>query len=86
MPGKRRAGDRWLGRPEGKNRCFPRWDAFPRKKALMKPCSPPLPQTQLTTDIMPDQKTFVDQKAGGSRHRAGRILPLVPILLLMLAL
>lgn len=52
----------------------------------MKPCSPPLPQTQLTTDIMPDQKTFVDQKAGGSRHRAGRILPLVPILLLMLAL
>ncbi|KAM9608559.1 GDNF family receptor alpha-2 [Harpia harpyja] len=43
-------------------------------------------ETQLTTDIMPDQKTFVDQKAGGSRHRAGRILPLVPILLLMLAL
>lgn len=46
----------------------------------------PRPQTQLTTDIMPDQKTFVDQKAGGSRHRVGRILPLVPILLLKLAL
>ncbi|NXU94516.1 GFRA2 protein, partial [Xiphorhynchus elegans] len=39
-------------------------------------------ETQLTTDMMPDQKTFVDQKAGGSRQRAGRILLLVPILLL----
>ncbi|NXG50855.1 GFRA2 protein, partial [Psilopogon haemacephalus] len=43
-------------------------------------------ETQLTTDIMPDQKTFVDQKGGSSRHWAGRILPLVPILLLLLAL
>ncbi|NWW50420.1 GFRA2 protein, partial [Pedionomus torquatus] len=41
-------------------------------------------ETQLTTDIMPDQKTFVDQKAGSSRHRAGGILPLVPVLLLKL--
>lgn len=65
---------------------FSKMGCFSPKKALMKPCSPPLPQTQLTTDIMPDQKTFVDQKAGGSRHRAGRILPLVPILLLTLAL
>ncbi|NXP22466.1 GFRA2 protein, partial [Scytalopus superciliaris] len=39
-------------------------------------------ETQLTTDTMPDQKTFVDQKSGCSRHRAGRILLLVPILLL----
>ncbi|NWH79027.1 GFRA2 protein, partial [Piaya cayana] len=43
-------------------------------------------ETQLTTDIMPDQKTFVDQKAGGSRHWAGRILPAVPVLLLLLLL
>lgn len=46
----------------------------------------PVPQTQLTTDTMPDQKTFVDPKAGGSRHWAGRILPTVPVLLLVLVL
>ncbi|NXN07907.1 GFRA2 protein, partial [Indicator maculatus] len=43
-------------------------------------------ETQLTTDIMPEQKTFVDQKGGSSLHWAGRILPLVPLLLLLLAL
>uniref|UniRef100_A0A8V0Z9I8 GDNF family receptor alpha-2 n=1 Tax=Gallus gallus TaxID=9031 RepID=A0A8V0Z9I8_CHICK len=43
-------------------------------------------ETQLTTDTMPDQKTFVDQKAAGSRHRAARILPAVPIVLLKLLL
>uniref|UniRef100_A0A8B9ZDX5 GDNF family receptor alpha n=1 Tax=Anas platyrhynchos TaxID=8839 RepID=A0A8B9ZDX5_ANAPL len=43
-------------------------------------------ETQLTTDTMPDQKTFVDPKAGGSRHWAGRILPTVPVLLLVLVL
>lgn len=59
---------------------------FSPKKAPAEPPLPPCPQTQLTTDMMPDQKTFVDQKAGGSRQWAGRILPLVPILLLMLVL
>ncbi|NXW47762.1 GFRA2 protein, partial [Nyctiprogne leucopyga] len=43
-------------------------------------------ETQLTTDIMPDQKTFVDQKAGGSQHWEGQILPVVPIVLLQLVL
>ncbi|NWQ60436.1 GFRA2 protein, partial [Neopipo cinnamomea] len=40
-------------------------------------------ETQLTTDTMPDQKTFVDQKAGCSRQRAGRILLLVLLVLLV---
>ncbi|XP_021237639.1 GDNF family receptor alpha-2-like [Numida meleagris] len=43
-------------------------------------------ETQLTTDTMPDQKTYVDQKAAGSQHRAARILPAVPVLLLKLLL
>ncbi|XP_009070038.1 PREDICTED: GDNF family receptor alpha-2-like, partial [Acanthisitta chloris] len=43
-------------------------------------------ETQLTTDVMPDQKSFVDPKASGSHHRVGWILPLLPLLLLLLAL
>ncbi|OXB62764.1 hypothetical protein ASZ78_010831 [Callipepla squamata] len=43
-------------------------------------------ETQLTTDTMPDQKTFVDQKGAGSQHRAAQILPAVPVLLLKLLL
>uniref|UniRef100_K7FL09 GDNF family receptor alpha-2 n=1 Tax=Pelodiscus sinensis TaxID=13735 RepID=K7FL09_PELSI len=43
-------------------------------------------ETQLTTDIMPDQKTFVDQKASGGRHSATRILSALPFLLVKLAL
>ncbi|NXE93703.1 GFRA2 protein, partial [Menura novaehollandiae] len=43
-------------------------------------------ETQLTTDVMPDQKTFTDPKAGSSRHRAGRILLLIPALLPALGL
>jgi len=62
---------------------FQGWMVFPQKGGGETLLSPH-PQTQLTTDIMPDQKTFVDQKAGGSRHWAGRTLPVVPILLLML--
>ncbi|XP_037742433.1 GDNF family receptor alpha-2 isoform X2 [Chelonia mydas] len=43
-------------------------------------------ETLLTTDIMPDQKTFVDQKASGSRHSARGILSGLPFLLVKLAL
>ncbi|NWI79680.1 GFRA2 protein, partial [Dryoscopus gambensis] len=38
-------------------------------------------EAQLTTDVMPDQKTFTDPKAGSSRHRESRILLLIPILI-----
>ncbi|NWU82303.1 GFRA2 protein, partial [Onychorhynchus coronatus] len=41
-------------------------------------------ETQLTTDTMPEQKTFVEQKAGCSRQRAGRALLLVLLVLLEL--
>ncbi|NWY71201.1 GFRA2 protein, partial [Erithacus rubecula] len=43
-------------------------------------------EAQLTTDVMPDQKTFMDPKAGSSRHRESRILLLVPVLIPVLGL
>uniref|UniRef100_A0A8C9NBY1 GDNF family receptor alpha-2 n=2 Tax=Serinus canaria TaxID=9135 RepID=A0A8C9NBY1_SERCA len=43
-------------------------------------------QAQLTTDVMPDQKTFMDPKAGSSRQRESRILLLIPILIPALGL
>ncbi|RMB95160.1 hypothetical protein DUI87_28436 [Hirundo rustica rustica] len=43
-------------------------------------------EAQLTTDVMPDQKTFTDPKAGSSRHREIRILLLIPVLILALGL
>ncbi|NWV67573.1 GFRA2 protein, partial [Malurus elegans] len=43
-------------------------------------------EAQLTTDVMPDQKTFTDPKAGGSRQRESRILLLIPILIPALGL
>ncbi|XP_017587398.1 PREDICTED: GDNF family receptor alpha-2 [Corvus brachyrhynchos] len=36
-------------------------------------------EAQLTTDVMPDQKTFMDPKAGSSRHRESRMLLLIPV-------
>lgn len=69
-----------------KERCVPKLNASPsNSERAADPRCPP-PQTQLTTDTMPDQKTFVDQKAAGSWHRAARILPAVPIVLLKLLL
>ncbi|XP_015504105.2 GDNF family receptor alpha-2 [Parus major] len=43
-------------------------------------------EAQLTTDVMPDQKTFMDPKGGSSRHRESRILFLIPILIPALGL
>ncbi|KAI1230060.1 GDNF family receptor alpha-2, partial [Lamprotornis superbus] len=43
-------------------------------------------EAQLTTDVMPDQKTFMDPKAGSSRHRESRILLLIPVLIPALGL
>lgn len=75
-----------LSEPKKKERCVPKLNASPsNSERAADPRCPP-PQTQLTTDTMPDQKTFVDQKAAGSRHRAARILPAVPIVLLKLLL
>lgn len=43
-------------------------------------------QAQLTTDAMPEQKTFMDPKGGSSRHRGIRIPLLIPILIPILGL
>ncbi|NXH44153.1 GFRA2 protein, partial [Dicaeum eximium] len=43
-------------------------------------------EAQLTTDVMPDQKTFMDPKAGSGWHQESRILLLVPILIPALGL
>ncbi|NWZ42608.1 GFRA2 protein, partial [Brachypodius atriceps] len=43
-------------------------------------------EAQLTTDVMPEQKTFTDPKGGSSRDRGIRILLLVPVLIPALGL
>ncbi|XP_056364591.1 GDNF family receptor alpha-2 [Oenanthe melanoleuca] len=43
-------------------------------------------EAQLTTDVMPEQKTFLDPKAGSSRRGESRILLLIPVLIPALGL